>query len=136
MRRHRRLVAARRAVLADEAGLHVRGVGDERIAFPATGREASAGVLGVLGWVRPPVHPDGHRRPIFPGANRPRDRRALDWLRVAPDLQTERTLDEIEGRPSLALALDHRQLRLVVAQRPGAPLVIKREADVVHWIRI
>ena len=135
-RRHRRLVAARRAVLPQEAGLHVRRAGDERVAFPAAGREAAARVLGVLRRVRPAVHPDGHRRAIFPRADRVGDRRALDRLGVAPDLQTERTLHEIERRPSLALAFDHRQLRLVVGQRPRAPLVVEREPDVVHRVRV
>ena len=50
--------------------------------------------------------------------------------------RAERTLHEIERRPSLALAFDHRQLRLVVAQRPGAPLVVERKADVVHRVRV
>ena len=64
---------------------------------------------------RPPVHPDRHRRAIFPGADGVGNRVALDRIVLTPDPQTERTLDEVERRPSLALTLDHRQLRLVVA---------------------
>ena len=64
------------------------------------------------------------------------DRAALDRIVSLQILQTERTLHEVERRPSLALPLDHRQLRFVVAQRPGAPLVVQRQADVVDRIRV
>ena len=61
---------------------------------------------------------------------------ALDRIGVAPDLQAERPLHEVDGRPAFALALDHRQLRFVVAQRPRAAFVVEREPQVVHRVRV
>ena len=61
---------------------------------------------------------------------------ALDRFVVAPDLQAERALHEVERRPSLALPLDHRELRFVVAERPQASLVVERKPEIVDRIGI
>src|SRR5436190_9824454 len=131
-RRDRRLVAARRTRFSEEARLHMSRVGDERVAFPRAGRETRARVQRIIGWVRPAVHPDGHRRTILPCTNRPRHDRAFDRLGVAPDPQTKQALHEIECRPPLTLPFDHVQLRLGITQRLRARLVVQRHARVVH----
>ena len=61
---------------------------------------------------------------------------ALDRIGVGPDLQAERTLHEVHGGPALALALDHRQLPFVVAQRLGASFGVERQAQVIHRVRV
>ncbi len=134
VRRHRRFVAARRAVAADRAGLQVRRVGNERRAFPRAGGEAAALVRRVLRRMRAAVHPDRRRRLVFPGANLPVDRRPGDRICFVPDLHAERTHREIERRPHAALAFDHRQLRRRVAQRLGATVFVQRQSGVVHRI--
>src|ERR1041385_5756629 len=86
--------------------------------------------------MRPAVHPDHERCAIFPRANRVRHDVALHRLGVGPDLQAERTLQEIEDRQPLALPLDHLQLRFVVAERADAPFLVERNARVINGHRV
>ena len=86
---HGRLIADRRAITPDHAGLHVSGRGDQRVAFPPPGREAAIGARSVGRGMRTPIHPDRRHVAIDPRADLPRDQPARDGIEFVPDVKAE-----------------------------------------------
>ena len=105
-----RFIARRRAGLSEESSLHVRSVGDQRVAFPNASRESGARTQSIFRRVRAAVHPNRHRRSILPPADGIGDRVPFERIRFAPDPQAKWSLDQIKGRPPLALAFHHFKL--------------------------
>src|SRR5665213_790243 len=103
----------------------MRRSGDERVAFPTSGGEAGARVRRILRWVRPPVHPDFHRRAILPRADRVGNDLAFHGVDFARDVDAEpASVNKIVIRPSDALPLNHRELRLVVTEDAHSTLIV------------
>ena len=110
----------------------MRGVGDQRVAFPCAGGEPGTRVQSIFGRVRPAVHPNGDRRPILPAADGIGDHVSFHRICFAPDLQTKRSLHQIKRRPSLALVFHHFQLRLGITQRSNPPFLAERDSREVY----
>src|SRR5678810_24157 len=86
--------------------------------------------------MRTSVHPDDERRAVLPRPDRIGNRVSLYRLGGVPDPDAERSLHEVEHRQSLALPLDHRILGFVVGECPEAPLLVQRDARIVHRHRV
>src|SRR4029453_15701194 len=82
-----------------------------------------------------PPHPDRRDVPIPPRADLPRDEPARDRIELVPDVKSEWAEDEVVRREVAALTVGKREHGVVVAQRPGAPLVIERQPQVVDRVR-
>src|SRR5687767_12014880 len=82
-----------------------------------------------------PIHPDRRDVAIHPRADLPRDEPARDRIELVPDVKSECAEDEVVRREVAALTVGKRHHGVVVAQRPGAPLVIERQPQVVDRVR-
>src|SRR5579871_1095010 len=116
VRRDGGLVAARRAVAANVAGLQMRRSGNQFIAVPHAGGETGLIVRGILGRMRTSIHPDGHGRAGFPRTDDPRDGLARDGIRLRPDPQAKWTSRDMPLGLEPADALRHGDDRLSETQ--------------------
>src|SRR6185503_7660401 len=82
-----------------------------------------------------PIHPDRRGVAIHPRADLPRDHTARDRIELVPDVKTEWAEDEVVRREVAALTVGKREHGVVVAQRPGSPLVIEWQPQVVDRVR-
>src|SRR5262245_42538233 len=128
----RRFVAVESTMTLDVPNLEMCRVYPERVAFPGTGREAAMRMRGVLGRMRPAVHPDCRRVAIDPSGDVPRDELLCNRIGRAGDLQAEWAGVRVERRVHLTLTLSHRQGGNVVAQSFRTPILVERHAEVIN----